>query len=57
MFFINNQTDVSLEQLQLRINNDLKRFGVTGCAIVVYNTPIEKNVPFDYFIDFKLFRM
>jgi len=43
------QTDVTLEQLQIRMNNDLKRFGVTACAIVVFNTPIEKNVPFDYF--------
>lgn len=48
-FLADIQTDVTLEQLQLRLNNDLKRFGVTACAIVVYNTPIEKNTPFDYF--------
>ncbi|MCR4743226.1 MAG: GGDEF domain-containing protein [Treponema sp.] len=48
-FYTEMQSDMTMANLQRRINNDLKSFGVTSCAIVIYGTPIEMNTPFDYF--------
>lgn len=48
-FYSEMQYDMSYEQLRKRLNNDVKSFGVTAFAVVLYGTPIEMAAPFDYF--------
>lgn len=48
-FYNEMQYDMTQEQLRKRINNDVKCFGVTALAIVLYENPIEMTTPFDYF--------
>jgi len=48
-FYTQMQSDMTYEQLRNRINDDVRSFGITGCAIVLYEKPIETPVPFEYF--------
>lgn len=48
-FYNEMQYDMSQDQLRKRLNNDVKGFGVTALAIVLYENPIEMATPFDYF--------
>lgn len=48
-FYTEMQNDISLEQLRGRINNDIRLMGITACAIVLYEQPIEMTMPFEYF--------
>ena len=48
-FYNEMQYDMTQDQLRKRINNDVKSFGVTAFAIVLYENPIETTTPFDYF--------
>ena len=48
-FYTEMQSDMTYEQLCKRINDDVRSFGITACAIVLYEKPIEMAVPFDYF--------
>ena len=48
-FYTEMQSDMTYEQLSRRINDDVRSFGITACAIVLYEKPIEMAVPFDYF--------
>ena len=43
------QSDMTYDQLQNRINDDVRSFGISACAIVLYDKPIETGVPFEYF--------
>jgi len=43
------QFDMTVEQLSSRINSDLRSFGIQAAAIVMYESPVEMVVPFDYF--------
>lgn len=48
-FYTQMQSDMTYDQLRNRINEDVRSFGITACAIVLYEKPIEAAVPFDYF--------
>jgi len=48
-FYTDMQNGMSLNQLQKRINADLKSFGMSAMAIVVYKNPIEMETPFEHF--------
>ena len=48
-FYTEMQSDMTYEQLQKRINDDVRSFGISACAIVLYEKPIEMSTPFDYF--------
>ena len=48
-FYTQMQSDMTYDQLRNRINDDVRSFGITACAIVLYEKPIEAAVPFDYF--------
>lgn len=48
-FYTEMQTDMTYGQLCKRINDDVRSFGITACAIVLYEKPIEMAVPFEYF--------
>ena len=48
-FYTEMQNDISLEQLRARINDDIRLMGITACAIVLYEQPIEMAMPFEYF--------
>ena len=48
-FYTEMQTDMTYDQLCKRINDDVRSFGITACAIVLYEKPIEMATPFDYF--------
>lgn len=48
-YYSEMQYDHSLDQLQLRINSDIRSFGITACAIVLYEKPVEMTTPFEYF--------
>ena len=48
-FYTEMQGDMTLDQLRTRINNDTRSFGITACAIVLYDNPVEMDTPFDYF--------
>ncbi len=48
-FYAEMQSDMTYDQLCNRINDDVRSFGITACAIVLYEKPIEMPVPFDYF--------
>ncbi len=48
-FYTEMQSDMSNEQLRNRINDDVRSFGITACAIVLYEKPIESPTPFEYF--------
>ena len=48
-FYTEMQSDMTYDQLCKRINNDVRSFGITACAIVLYDKPIEMATPFDYF--------
>ena len=48
-FYTEMQSDMTYDQLCKRINDDVRSFGITGCAIVLYEKPIEMATPFDYF--------
>lgn len=48
-FYTDMQSDITTEQLSERLNNDLKSFGITASAIVLYDRPIESSTPFDTF--------
>jgi diguanylate cyclase (GGDEF)-like protein len=40
---------MTYDQLSKRINNDIRSFGISACAIVLYEKPIEMATPFEYF--------
>ena len=48
-FYTQMQSDMTYDQLQNRINDDVRAFGISACAIVLYDKPIETGVPFEYF--------
>ena len=48
-FYTQMQSDMTYDQLRNRINDDIRSFGITACAIVLYEKPIEMSVPFEYF--------
>ena len=48
-FYTQMQSDMTYDQLRNRINDDVRSFGITACAVVLYDKPIEAAVPFDYF--------
>ena len=48
-FYTEMQSDMTYDQLRNRINDDVRSFGISACAIVLYEKPIEMAVPFDYF--------
>lgn len=48
-FYTEMQSDMTYDQLRNRINDDMRSFGITGSAIVLYEKPIEMPVPFEYF--------
>ena len=48
-FYTQMQSDMTYDQLRNRINDDMRSFGITACAIVLYEKPIEAPVPFEYF--------
>ena len=48
-FYTEMQSDMTYDQLRGRINNDIRSFGITACAIVLYDKPIEMTTPFEYF--------
>ena len=48
-FYTEMQSDMTYDQLRNRINDDIRSFGISACAIVLYEKPIEMTVPFDYF--------
>ena len=48
-FYTQMQSDMTYDQLQNRINDDVRSFGISACAIVLYDKPIETGVPFEYF--------
>ena len=48
-FYTEMQSDMTYDQLRNRINGDVRSFGISACAIVLYEKPIEMAVPFDYF--------
>lgn len=48
-FYTEMQGDISFDQLRNRINNDINLLGITACAIVLYEKPVEMSMPFDYF--------
>lgn len=48
-FYTDMQTGMSTAQLKSRLNRDLMDFGITACAIVIYNPPVEMPTPYDYF--------
>lgn len=48
-FYTEMQSDMTYDQLQNRINDDVRSFGISACAIVLYDKPIETGVPFEYF--------
>ena len=48
-FYTEMQSDMTYDQLCKRINDDVRSFGITACAIVLYEKPIEMAVPFEYF--------
>ena len=48
-FYTEMQSDMTYDHLRNRINNDIRSFGISACAIVLYEKPIEMAVPFEYF--------
>lgn len=48
-FYTEMQSDMTYDQLCKRINDDVRSFGISACAIVLYEKPIEMATPFDYF--------
>ncbi len=48
-FYTEMQSDMTYDQLSKRINDDIRSFSISGCAIVLYDKPIEMATPFDYF--------
>ena len=48
-FYTEMQSDMTYDQLSKRINNDVRSFGISACAIVLYEKPIEMATPFEYF--------
>ena len=48
-FYTEMQSDMTYDQLRNRINDDVRSFGISACAIVLYEKPIEMTTPFDYF--------
>ena len=48
-FYTEMQTDMTSEQLRARINDDIRSFGISGCAVVLYDKPVETSTPFEYF--------
>ena len=48
-FYTQMQSDMTYDQLRSRINDDVRSFGISACAIVLYDKPIETPVPFEYF--------
>lgn len=48
-FYTEMQTDMTSEQLRARINDDIRSFGISACAVVIYDKPVETSTPFEYF--------
>ena len=48
-FYTEMQSDMTYDQLCKRINDDVRSFGISACAIVLYEKPIEMATPFEYF--------
>jgi len=48
-FYTDMQSNITTEQLSKRLNWNLKSFGITASAIVLYEKPIEMSTPFDTF--------
>lgn len=48
-YYTQMQYDMTSEQLRCRINDDMRSFGISACAVVLYEKPIEMPTPFDYF--------
>lgn len=48
-YFTDMQTDISLQLLKDRMNDDMRAFGLKAVGIVIYDNPIEMTTPFDYF--------
>ena len=48
-FYTEMQSDMTYDQLRARINDDIRSFGITAAAVVLYDKPIEMPVPFEYF--------
>lgn len=48
-YYSQTQFDMSVDQLKTRLNSDLRDFGIKAAAVVLYESPIEQTIPFDYF--------
>ncbi len=48
-FYTEMQSDMTYDHLRNRINEDMRSFGISASAIVLYEKPIEMAIPFDYF--------
>ena len=48
-FYTEMQSDMTYDQLRGRINNDVRSFGISACAIILYDKPIEMSTPFEFF--------
>lgn len=48
-YYTDMQTDISIDALQIRMNDDMKSFGLKALAVITYNQPVEMAAPFDYF--------
>ena len=48
-YYTEMQYNMTVEQLRTRINDDVRSFGISACAVVLYEKPIEMATPFDYF--------
>lgn len=48
-YYTDMQTDISLEILKNRVNDDMREFGLKAMGIIIYDNPVEMATPFDYF--------
>ncbi len=48
-FYTEMQYNMTVEQLRSRINDDIRSFGISAGAVVLYEKPVEMATPFDYF--------
>lgn len=48
-YFSETTFGMTVEQLKNRLNSDLRNFNLQAGAIVLYDSPVEMPIPFDYF--------
>lgn len=48
-FYTDMQYDMTMEVLQKKINKYLNEFALSSFSIILYEQPIEKSIPFEYF--------